>query len=375
MKNKGKIIGIIIMLILIVVFLIGGFVFYKNSDAVRVRKQLDLGEKYLAELDYDQAIVAYETVIEIEPMNVEAYLGLADAYIGKDDYESALTVLQKGYNLTADDEIKAKIDEINEEIERVEAEKARLEEEERKRLEQVSEPQFNIDLEEIEWIHEWLEWLETHRAAPYHLTDEQTREAFCPLIEQIELYLNENSDCVVACEALAELYYRINELDKCLYYRELAYNLTGNESDNPKETIIDGTTYNEYGKVTKGADCVYKYEENKVIEGDFFDSKGNLVLVSEYFYLSGGRIDYVSYIWIRNGSEEKYIYTYEGNNMAIDIVTTDGKTKPFCQVMYDELDRILEYVRYDSDGKGEIEYQSKTEFDDEKHEIVDVTGE
>ena len=106
------------MLILIVVFLIGGFVFYKNSDAVRVRKQLDLGEKYLAELDYDQAIVAYETVIEIEPMNVEAYLGLADAYIGKDDYESALVALQKGYDLTGNEEIGNKLDEIKEEIER-----------------------------------------------------------------------------------------------------------------------------------------------------------------------------------------------------------------------------------------------------------------
>ena len=118
MKSKGKIIGIIIMLILIVVFLIGGFVLYKNSDAVRVKKQLDLGEKYLAELDYDQAIVAYEKVIEIEPMNVEAYLGLADAYIGKDDYESALVVLQKGYDLTGNEEIGNKLDEIKEEIER-----------------------------------------------------------------------------------------------------------------------------------------------------------------------------------------------------------------------------------------------------------------
>ena len=132
------------------VMAMGGYILYKSSDSVRVQEQLDLGEKYLAELDYDQAIVAYETVLEIEPMNVEAYLGLSDAYIGKDDYESALAILQKGYDLTADYEIKIKIDGINEEIERVKAEKVRLEEEERKHFGQVNDTQFNIDLEEMQ---------------------------------------------------------------------------------------------------------------------------------------------------------------------------------------------------------------------------------
>lgn len=45
-------------------------------------------------------------------MNVGAYLGLADAYIGKVDYEAAVRVLQKGYNLTHDETLKNKLDEV-----------------------------------------------------------------------------------------------------------------------------------------------------------------------------------------------------------------------------------------------------------------------
>jgi tetratricopeptide (TPR) repeat protein len=42
---------------------------------------LSLGEKYLLELDYEQAIVHFTKVIEIEPMNVRAYIGRGDAYV------------------------------------------------------------------------------------------------------------------------------------------------------------------------------------------------------------------------------------------------------------------------------------------------------
>ena len=45
-----------------------------------LKKQLDLGEKYLTELDYDNAILAYEEALRIDPNNEEAYLALAGIY-------------------------------------------------------------------------------------------------------------------------------------------------------------------------------------------------------------------------------------------------------------------------------------------------------
>ena len=107
---------------------------------------LDLGQKYLLDGDYEQAIVAFEKAIEIEPNNVEAYIGLASAYIAigdtenavavlkealqiddgavtvyaslseaylmQDDYDSAIDILQKGYEKTQDEAIQDKIEEL-----------------------------------------------------------------------------------------------------------------------------------------------------------------------------------------------------------------------------------------------------------------------
>ena len=56
-----------------------------KSKATRVQEQLDLGSKYMAELDYESAIVALNKAIKIDPKNVDAYKMLAEVYheIGK----------------------------------------------------------------------------------------------------------------------------------------------------------------------------------------------------------------------------------------------------------------------------------------------------
>jgi len=56
---------------------------------------LDLGEKYLLELDYEQAVVQFLAVIEIEPMNERAYIGAVEAYRGLDNIDQAIRVLQE----------------------------------------------------------------------------------------------------------------------------------------------------------------------------------------------------------------------------------------------------------------------------------------
>lgn len=52
--------------------------------------------KYLAELKYDDAILAYEVAIRIDPKREDAYIGLARAYIGKREYEKALNAIERG---------------------------------------------------------------------------------------------------------------------------------------------------------------------------------------------------------------------------------------------------------------------------------------
>ena len=51
-----------------------------KSKGTRVQEQLDLGAKYMEDLDYESAIVALNKAIQIDPKNVEAYTMLAELY-------------------------------------------------------------------------------------------------------------------------------------------------------------------------------------------------------------------------------------------------------------------------------------------------------
>ena len=158
MKKNSKYIicGIIVALSVIVVILA---INKKTAPNREISKALDLGNRYLSEFNYEEAVIAFNRVIEIDPMNVDAYVGVADAYIGltnqnkpedamvksaknemtsdidpynvsdgseeKSKIESfyapalkycddALSILNFGYELTHDESIKAKIDELAE---------------------------------------------------------------------------------------------------------------------------------------------------------------------------------------------------------------------------------------------------------------------
>lgn len=83
-----------------------------NTPANRLSGQLDLGNRYLEEQNYEQAIVEFDKAIATDPMNMEAYLGKSDAYIGLGNLQSALDTLQIGYNLIGDERLKEELDEI-----------------------------------------------------------------------------------------------------------------------------------------------------------------------------------------------------------------------------------------------------------------------
>jgi|GEM_PF-2267489 len=63
---------------------------------------LNLGERYLLELNYEQAVAQFLAVIEIEPMNARAYIGAAEAYLALGRTDDAIAVLERGYAATGD---------------------------------------------------------------------------------------------------------------------------------------------------------------------------------------------------------------------------------------------------------------------------------
>ncbi len=111
-NNRRNIVLLMIGILAVLIAAVSGILMYLNSDAVQLQKQLDLGQKYLEEQNYEQAIVAFDKAIGIDPMSVEAYLGKADAYESMGDYEMALETLQEGYDRTGDERLMEAIEKL-----------------------------------------------------------------------------------------------------------------------------------------------------------------------------------------------------------------------------------------------------------------------
>ena len=98
-----------ILFVLVLILLVG----CKSKEA-RVQEQLDLGSKYMAELDYESAIVALNKAIKIDPKNVDAYKMLAEVYEKSGRLDDARATLEKVLDL--DDLSSENKDEINDRI-------------------------------------------------------------------------------------------------------------------------------------------------------------------------------------------------------------------------------------------------------------------
>ena len=83
-----------------------------GDSSAKWQEQYDLGQKYLTEGNYEEAILAFTAAIEIDPKNPEAYLGLAYVYIAQDDFDSAEEILTRGYELTQSELLKQKLEEL-----------------------------------------------------------------------------------------------------------------------------------------------------------------------------------------------------------------------------------------------------------------------
>jgi len=104
---------IVLVLILTIVGVVAIVTSNKADRPLTVAELLDLGEKYLRDLEYEQALVQFEKVIEIEPMNPRGYTGAAEAFIGLGEMDKAIEVLEKGFTLLPDNEsIRLMLDEI-----------------------------------------------------------------------------------------------------------------------------------------------------------------------------------------------------------------------------------------------------------------------
>lgn len=84
-----------------------------------IEEQLDLGIKYLEDLEYEQAIASFQAVITIDSRNVEAYIGIAKVYMHQGDYRTALEYVKQGYEITNSEQLQILQEEIERKIEEI----------------------------------------------------------------------------------------------------------------------------------------------------------------------------------------------------------------------------------------------------------------
>lgn len=117
-KGKKILIFIVLIMVILLITVNGFFVYYLNSPSMQAKEQLELAQNYLLDLEYEQAVAAFDLVIELDPKNMDAYLGLAEAYLQLGKPEKALKTLQRGYDETEDEIFWDMIKELEQQLNR-----------------------------------------------------------------------------------------------------------------------------------------------------------------------------------------------------------------------------------------------------------------
>ena len=56
-----------------------------GSKAATATDKIELGQKYLTELNYTEAVASFTEAIKLDPDNIQAYMGRAEAYMALDE--------------------------------------------------------------------------------------------------------------------------------------------------------------------------------------------------------------------------------------------------------------------------------------------------
>ena len=96
--KRVKSIAKVTLLVFCAILLIG----CNNSVEAGTEAKLELAIKYLSENKYEEAILAYQEVIDIDPKIVEAYKGISLAYTMQGENDKAEAILNQGLEQNQD---------------------------------------------------------------------------------------------------------------------------------------------------------------------------------------------------------------------------------------------------------------------------------
>lgn len=113
MKRQKRIVIALVVIILIMLAAIA-VILLTGGNKKKYREQLDLGKKYVSEEKYEEALLCFETAMNIEPKEEEPYLCMAEVYEIQGDFDNMVSILKLGCE-------RAKTAKLEEELQRAEA--------------------------------------------------------------------------------------------------------------------------------------------------------------------------------------------------------------------------------------------------------------
>ena len=171
-KRKNLLLFAAVTLLAILLFAACG------SKAATAADKIELGQKYLIELNYTEAIASFTEAIKLDPNNIQAYMGRAEAYLALGEYDKALEDYQfvcekteempytRALSYIGQAEVYGKTDEPEKAVSDYELSKALLSASDVGKAENVSEEDVSAKLVQVLYVHAALcETLTNYNAA------------------------------------------------------------------------------------------------------------------------------------------------------------------------------------------------------------------
>ncbi|SEA67429.1 TPR repeat-containing protein [Oribacterium sp. KHPX15] len=95
MEKKSNLVLIISIVTVLLLAALVGILIYFNLPAQRIRRMLKSANKYIAEENYDEAILTLQKMIEIDPKNENLYILLASTYEKNGEKDKEISILQE----------------------------------------------------------------------------------------------------------------------------------------------------------------------------------------------------------------------------------------------------------------------------------------
>ncbi|WP_049962170.1 tetratricopeptide repeat protein [Oribacterium sp. FC2011] len=104
MEKKSSPILIISVVTVILLLILAGILVFFNLPDQRIRRMLKTANKYIAEENYDEAILTLQKMIEIDPKNEDLYVLLADTYEKNGDIDKEVEFLQEAVTMISENQ-------------------------------------------------------------------------------------------------------------------------------------------------------------------------------------------------------------------------------------------------------------------------------